>query len=73
MASADVLKTDDTLPVSGRVAQSGGIVVNLRVNTTSMGGGVGVIGIAKRRDRARDQPVGRGCALRRGQRPQVPR
>jgi hypothetical protein len=63
MASADVLKTDDTLHVS----------VNLRVNTTSMGGGVGVIGIGKRRDRARDQPVGRGCALRRGRRAQVPR
>ncbi|MFJ5018599.1 hypothetical protein [Streptomyces griseoluteus] len=35
-SAADVLKTDDSFHVG----------VNLRVNTTSLGGGVGVIGLA---------------------------
>lgn len=49
-SSADVLKTDDTFHVS----------VNLRINTTSMGGGVGVIGVANAGTVPASNPTGGG-------------
>ncbi|AGP56194.1 hypothetical protein M271_23420 [Streptomyces rapamycinicus NRRL 5491] len=49
-SAADVLKTDDTFHIT----------VNLRINTTSMGGGVGVIGMANATTVPTTNPVGGG-------------